>query len=263
MKRAIFLAAAIGIFWLLGSGYVNMRPSGAANSKAESQVEIPAASTPKERPVERYASQSEPGKPKQSGHHVISKETDQIVSQSDENEHVRPLSKGAPGSSQDMSGQRDAFFSLYQKDFGLGAKEVEGKVDISYPGYEGKFKVQLLIPSKDLVGTPVPIFIADEKNPAINGLGGSGLELSDTDDGSVTVRFGGIRPFFSKKAGAEEEVNPREDPNNITTVLFSFDPRKRKGTSAVAVYFSYESKGPSTVIGKVDYVVRPVSPIGP
>lgn len=104
----------------------------------------------------------------------------------------------------------------------------------------------------------------DEKNPAVNALGGSGLEFSESDDGTFMIRFHGhsIRAFFHKKPSAEVEVSPSEEPNQITSVIFTFDPNKRKGSSPVDVRFSFESKGPTTTIGKLDYEVKQSSGAG-
>ena len=160
--------------------------------------------------------------------------------------------------SADMSFARDDLFSLYEKDFTVGALEVDGIAMISFRGYEGQFKVQFVIPSKDFVGASVPIFMADEKNPAVNVLGSTTLESSGKD-GEVSVNFMPMPSFFNKKPGSEEHLSPREEPSNITTVIFTVDPRKQKGTSSVTSYYSYETKGRTTAIGKFDYTLKPIA----
>jgi len=163
----------------------------------------------------------------------------------------------------DMSGHVEELFSIHRKDLGSTGTEVEGKVTISYRGYEGKFKVHFLIPPvSGEAGTYVVIYMADEKNPTVNTLGGTSVKFPETAGGLCQVDFGGhsIHPFFKKKEGAE--LSPGQEPTSITRVLFHFDPRKRKGTSQAEVLFSNETKGPATPIGRFDYVTKPTTPPG-
>ncbi len=256
MKRIVFFGVTIGVTWLLAIFYFETPPQRETRnvSKKSPVVRIVERSAPRARTTETGKLQQEISDTKASHPELNGGELAQLPQ----------LPHEINGSTPDMSGYRESWFSHYRKGFDGMAKELEGKVTITYPGYEGKFNVQFLIPPKPYERTPVPIFMADDKNPSVNALGGSGLEFSESDDGTVMIRFHGhsIRAFFHKKLSAEVGVSQREEPNQITSVLFTFDPNKKKGTSPVEVRFSFESKGPTTTIGKLDYEVKQTSGAG-
>lgn len=157
-----------------------------------------------------------------------------------------------------MSAQKEGWFSFYRTDFGAHATELEGEVTLAYQGYGGKFTIHLLLPPQSFEGgDAVPIFLADKERPSINSLGTAALERARAPGEVSVVRFVGnsIHPFFTRVSSSEERPRPSEEPSQITTVMFSFDPAKGAGQSFVDVRFAYETDGPTTNVGKLKYVL--------
>lgn len=247
MKRKLFLLGVIGITWFFARRHFEERASFVPSSEVSERIE--------ENKTSRVVTPINPTKAGGSETTLAEKlsETPERVEASS-----TPVDEAASNAPGDMSAHKEEWFSFYRKKFGGRSWEVEGKVTILHPGYEGKFGVQFLVPSlSQREDEGVPIFLFDTDNPASNSLGSGSLVHAEGDRKLPVMKFVGvsIQPFFRRKIGEQNE-EPGVEPREMTMVLFPFDPQKKKSKSEVEVRLKYQTEGPTIVIGKMDYEIR-------
>ena len=177
-------------------------------------------------------------------------ETDEVIQPAE--------TRGSPYS----DAEKETYFSASRQDFGPNLVEVEGTATLSLRGYEEKFKVQFLVPSKSYIGAgtpggvPIPFFMASIKNPAANGLGHASLDEISTDSDSFLIHSFG--PLFlsllSNKAEANGIVTQENELKQITDLLFTVELKEKRNSAVVQARVSFD--GAPTNIGKLDYLIK-------
>lgn len=153
------------------------------------------------------------------------------------------------------------FFDSFRQEHESNFLHVEGKVKLAYGGFDGEFAVQFLIPSRSSGSVSQFVdYFAGISNPGVGSTGGGAIDgvTDGRNELVLTVPGAVITPHFAKKPNFDDlPLSDRtEEPDKISGVEFSVEPKRKRGTSSVNGQLNFDTKSPRVPIGTFKYVIH-------